>query len=443
MRITLVDPAPPSRILEPYEHLGLAYLSSSIQKKGHEVKIISSVLDHLSISKTINRILLSKPQIIGFSLKETFASRAFKIIEGLRQRGCKAHITQGGHYPTFNQQEILRDFKSVNSIVRGEGEDTFLELVESIESGSDFQAIKGLSYRQNGRYVVNPARPKIPDLDSLPFPAREQTSKILQRGGFIDLVCSRGCYANCSFCSIQSFYRLSAGPNYRQRSVANIVDEIESLIEKFGNRDFKFVDDQFIGPGHKGQRLAREFADELKRRHLKISFQFSCRVSEIDKELLTYLRSVGLKRVLIGLESAHQRGLDTFNKGTTIEQNQKALAILDELGISYIIAFILTDAFTTWDELKQNISFLAQVKSRVDRVGGLLAVEPSLQPHKGTPIFNSLMKLSRLQGNYKMGFRYHIPDYRVRLFLSIWKILEYGLLPIIYYLKKRFKTSKK
>ncbi|MBN1351035.1 radical SAM protein [candidate division KSB1 bacterium] len=442
MKIVLVDPAPPSKICEPYEHLGLCYLSSCLTREGHYVRIISSVLESLSISGIINSILAAKPQLIGFSLKECFAARAFKIINGIRSRGCNAPVVLGGHYATFNQFEILRDFSAVNFIVRGEGEYTLNELAAAIDSGNAFESIAGLSFRRNGSIMENPERAKIADLDTLPYPDRSQTPQVLQQGGMIDLSGSRGCYANCSFCSIQSFYKASAGPNYRQRSVKNIVDEIERLVEKFGRHQFKFIDDQFFAPGNRGKQQAREFADELFRRQLKISFQFSCRVSEISRDLMAHLKSAGLSRVFIGVESAHQRGLDTFNKGTTVEQNRRALDTLDSLGINYIVAMILTDAFTTWDELNQNLSFLDQLKPRVARVGGMLSVERRLTPHKGTPIFNTLKNMNRLKGNYKTGYRYVADDVRIRLFLSVWAMLENVCLPVFNYFKMRSKRRK-
>jgi len=436
MRIALVDPAPPARLPEPYEHLGLGYLSSVLKARGHEVHRISAPLERLSVSRTIDKIIALNARVVGFSPKESFALRTLQIVRGLRARGSQAHVSLGGHFATFNDREILRDYQAVNSIVRGEGEIAFSELIDAIEAARDFKGIRGLSYRQNGGVACNADGDKIRNLDCIPFPDRTNAELVLKQGGLLELAGSRGCYARCSFCSIHSFYRFSDGPEYRQRSVANMVDEIEHLIATFGVRDFKFIDDQFLGPGEKGRQRALDFIAELNARKLQIAFQFSCRVSEVERELFAHLKQAGLKRVFIGVESAHQRGLDTYHKGTTILQNQQAINILDSLDITTIVAFILTDAFTTWEELKCNVGFLTAIKPGVERTGGLLSVEPCLTPHKGTPIYDQLNALNRLKGNYLRGFRYRLTDWRVGLLLHVWKIMEKLFMWLKFILKK-------
>ena len=152
----------------------------------------------------------------------------------------------GGYKATEEAKELFQICPKVDIIVRGEGEETSLELVEAIESyyggGLPFDVlltIKGLSFRYDGKVIHNEARGVIEDLDRIPFPVRDPLDKILEMGGHaMPLLCiSRGCPANCSFCSTPRFYERV----WRARSAKNVVDEIQSIIDKYGFKNAKLI----------------------------------------------------------------------------------------------------------------------------------------------------------------------------------------------------------
>ena len=441
MRIALIDPSPLQLIspVEPYEHLGLGYLGAVLRKAGHKVLMVSSILDKLNFNETINAITKTNADLIGFSVKEIFARRTIQIIQKLRKKGVRARIVLGGHYPTFCDTTLLQEFPEIDFIVRGEGEFTLLELVESMQGNRELKEINGLSFRLGTEIIRNAPRELVADLDTLPFPIRDQTARLFQQSGEITLTASRGCYANCSFCSIQSFYHQTHGRRYRRRSPENIVAEIEHLQAQFNCHHFKFIDDQFIGPGPKGREEIRQLAELMIDRNLNIYFHIMTRVNDVDEGLFRLLKAAGLKSVFVGIESSQQRGLDVFNKSTTLAQNEHALEILDKLGITCIASFILIDPYSRSEDLMQNLDFLAQLKPKVMKNGGLLSVEPQVIAHQGTALFNRLAAENRLKGNFIDGFSYRYQDKKIWMFMKTWKIFERLILPLFYKIKNTFK----
>ncbi len=441
MRVVLVDPAPRRGIREAYESLGIAYIAASLRAGGHEVTLISSALRCLSVRAMVRAIRKADPQVIGISVLEVHAKRALTLVNALRDAGSKAHISLGGHFPTFNHKKLLRRYEGVDSIVRGEGERTFLELVERLRDHQNLDGVEGLSFREVDaplveapfiglprpvaavhekgfrRFVeiqVNPPRALIEDLDALPFPARDFAPLVLRQHSALSISASRGCYANCSFCSIRTFYDQSPGPKWRTRSPQRVVDEMEELVQRFRPSLIQFIDDQFVGPGVKGKEWALQLGEEMLRRKLGVPFTCSCRVNDIDPDLFGLLKEAGLTRVFIGIESGTERGLLTFNKRTTVAQNLNALATLDKLGIGYKIGFIFFDPYTTFEEVKQNLRFLSDIAPYWMKKRGLLSIEPSLIVHDGTPIHARLKRENRLSGNY-LRYGYRIEDRKARL----------------------------
>ena len=442
MRVLLVDPAPRSGIVEPYEHLGLGYLCAAVREKGHETKIVSMPIHNLSVRRAVKRIREYDPDLLGFSVKEVNARRTLLMIKILRHVGLCSHITLGGHFPTFNHRRILQDFPEVDSIVRGDGEDTLIQLMEALANRNPLSAVRGLTFREWHRIKVNPPRPLIEDLDRLPFPSRNFTEEVIQRGGAIAISASRGCYANCSFCSIRSFYGTSPGRKWRARSPKNVGDEMESLASRFPNAQFNFVDDQFVGPGEKGRKYALDIASEILRKDMSIRFILSSRADAIEEDLFVHLKRAGLRKVFLGVESGTQRGLDRFQKKTTVEQNKRALRVLSKIGLDYTIAFIIFDPYSTLDDVRGNLEFLSEIRPFWWGKKGVLSIEPSIIVHRGTPIEQALRKEGRLKGNY-MGSTYTIEDRRIEAIRRCADMSLRRIIPAVHEMKEKKKETER
>jgi len=408
MDVLLINP--PLKLEGPTEHLGLAYLAAVLRKRGnYEVEIIDAPLSGLSLSQIIEEIARREFKVLGISVPyQEWALGPLKMAGMLRSRGLKAHITVGGFFPSFAYENLLKEFPGIDSVVRGEGEETFLELVTALIQGDDWRGVDGIAYRDGDEVVCNPPRPLIKDLDSLPFAERDTLPLALRRSGYASLLSGRGCYARCTFCSVVSFYGLSAGPRYRARSPENVADEVEGLQREFGVSKFFFHDANFIGPGRAGKDRARRFAEEVLSRGLQINFSIQCRADDVEEDLFSYLKEAGLRRVFIGIESGVQEVLDRFKKGVTVAQNLEALEILKRLGLNMAIGFIMFDPDTKLEDLVENVNFLKRAgvfgneRATIDMLN-------RLQIFAGTPVEEALLREGRLRGTY-LHYEYDIAD---------------------------------
>src|SRR5271166_1069352 len=226
---------------EDRDNLGLRYLKSSATKAGFNARIMTYQSDP---GPLVELVELERPDLIGFSLIFQYMAPDFaKIIAALRASGTTAHITIGGHYPSFDYAEVLQRIDGLDSVVRFEGEATLVELLQKLTSGEDWRAIQGIAFRCDGEIVANPLREPIANLDDLPWPDRiglDYESSSLPTAAILG---SRGCPWNCTFCSIRPFYEAQGGRLRRLRRPEAVVDEMAELYRNRNVSVFLFQDD--------------------------------------------------------------------------------------------------------------------------------------------------------------------------------------------------------
>lgn len=392
-------------------NLGMGYLAAVLQRQGRTVEMID-VRD--GPDQIGARLVSRQPLVVGFSLIfQFFLPRFRRVATHLRAVGIKSHFTIGGHYPSLCHDEVLANFPELDSVVRYEGEETLLELVERLSTGRDWRETHGIAYLQAGEVVETEARPLVPDLDSLPFPYRPYEAEKI--GGFLTLplLASRGCARRCSFCSIHTFYRTAPGKVVRVRKPAKIVEEMLHLNRYHGVRVFLFQDDDFPLWGLPGRRWADELVGRIHDSGLveRTLWKISCRAEYVEAELFSKLRDAGLFLVYMGIESGVEQGLEVLHKEMTVEQNLAGVQTLKELGIIFGYGFMLFDPSSSFESIRENIRFLRAIVGD----GSAAATFSRMLPYGGTPIRDRLQREGRLRGDLTH------PDY---VFLDL-RINEY------------------
>ena len=349
------------------ESLGLAYIAAVLRRDGHEVEILDAYLRDLNGAQAVKEILAREFDVLAITAVHPHKNVLVSIVRAVRAKRKDAIIAVGGYLPTFSAAGFLAMCPEADLLVRGEGEAVASDVFGRIARGEEWRDAPGVAYLRDGSPVINPTPPIIADLDSLPFPARDAL-KFASEHVEPAIYTSRGCYHNCSFCSLTAFYALSGKKPQRYRSAGNICDEVEQVISETGRSTVVFVADDFIGPGKENQVRAVQLADEIRARKLAFKFSIECRADEVEEDTLSALKEAGLTRVFMGLESGVQRQLDTFNKHLTVEQNRRAVEIVRRVGIGLHCGFIMYDPYTTPDELLENMRFLKEMKLDVRNV---------------------------------------------------------------------------
>lgn len=376
-------------------NLGLGYLASTLRQAGYRVVILDIEQDVAAVCQAAHVL---SPLLIGFSLIfQFYLPRFAALAERLRNKGQTCHFTVGGHFPSLNPSLTLEHIPQLDSVVRFEGEQTLLELVNRLDRQQAWYDVDGIAYRQEGEIRMNPLRPLLADLDSLPYPEREYAPETILGQRAMPLIASRGCARTCSFCSIHTFYRQAPGKVVRTRQPVHVVEEMQHLHQTRGINIFLFQDDDFPLYGKAWQRWARQFVAELWRSGLagRIAWKINCRADAVDSDLFTEMRAAGLYLVYMGLESGSEHGLQTLHKQIDVEQNLRAVALLKEIGMMFEFGFMLFDPSSTLSGIRDNIGFLHEIVGD----GSAAAVFCRMLPYEGTPIKATLEAAGRMRGD--------------------------------------------
>ena len=376
-------------------NLGMGYLSAVLQRRGHSVLMIDVRDGSASIAE---RLASRQPLVVGFSLIfQVFLPQFRKLARRLRAAGIKSHFTIGGHFPSLCPDEVLKHFPELDSVVRFEGEDTLVDLVDRLLSSRDWRETPGLAFLKDGQMAESEPRSLVEDLDSLPYPYRPFEPE--QIGGFptLPLLASRGCARRCSFCSIHTFYRTAPGKVVRVRKPVKVVEEMLHLLQDHSVRIILFQDDDFPIWGPAGRRWAEELVGRMYDAGLveRMIWKISCRAEYVEYELFKKLRDAGLFLVYMGLESGNEQGLKVLNKQMSVEQNLAAVRTLKELELNVSYGFMLFDPSSTFESVRENLTFLKNVTGD----GRAAAVFSRMLPYGGTPIRDALKKEGRLRGD--------------------------------------------
>ncbi|MDH7600872.1 MAG: radical SAM protein [Armatimonadota bacterium] len=382
MKVLLVHP-PTRAEIDVYrtESVGLGYIASALREDGHEVEIFDASVTRLSCRRAIDQVLERDFDCLGITAMHEQWRFVVQLAKAVRSERKKVLITVGGYLPTLAPQPLLRTCPELDFVVRGEGENVIREVLSRIERNQDWTNVAGVAYLSDGKVFMNELPRAHRDLDSLPFPARDVLIRHpwLKRAPFSS---SRGCFHRCAFCSINEFYALCGQRGRRDRSPANVVDEMEQVLSATGIDYFVFSDDDFIGPGEKCKMRAYAIADEILSRKLRIRFSFECRADEVDRDLFKRLMEAGLDAVFIGIESGSPTQLERFRKGTTVEQNRAAVETIRELGLKMDVGFIMFDPYVTLEELEENMSFVRDLRLSVPMI--------RLQLYPGLPVIDRI-----------------------------------------------------
>ena len=383
MKVTLVNPPYPPAVHShpPFIPLGIAYLGAVAEKEGHEVTVIDCQAEKLNYEAFRERIKRTPSDAIGVTATTLLYKSAMKLIDTAKQEHPQATTMLGGSHGTFWDENALNEYPSLDIVVRREGETTFTELLNKLQTKTGINNVQGITYRnKTGKITRNPDRPFIENLDDLPFPAHHLLPlDALKRMGKIlfPLMTSRGCVFWCDFCSTVRMF----GRGYRWRSAENVVDEMEMIHNKYGIDQFTFYDDAFSV----NRKRVIKICEELHTRKLDLTWDCGTRVDMVDRELLTTMHNAGCIAVWLGVESGSEIILNAMNKGIKLNQTRQAYKTAHEVGLMTIANVVIGFPGETEQTAKTTINFVKELNP--DDVGFYIAT-----PYPGTPMYEQVKK---------------------------------------------------
>jgi anaerobic magnesium-protoporphyrin IX monomethyl ester cyclase len=398
--ILLLHPREDERIFGGMPPLGLAWIASYLESKGYAVNLIDMQID----SRTPEEIITGlKPKVVGIAGTSHTRYASFDIARTVKKIDDKVFTVYGGSHATFTAEDTLRHIPEIDAVVRGEGEETMFEVMETVLRGrNSLDDIEGVSRRKNGDIVHNPSRKRIQDLDALPFPARDMADlkKYDLKMDFLDIpaasvMSSRGCPVNCSYCSASAMF----GRTLTLRSAKNIMDEIEILIKDFNVEGIKFFDSTLtLRKSH-----IHSLCDEILERGLKFPWECEIRVNTVNRDLLAKMKKAGCYFVDFGVESASPKVLKKMHKAISIDQVIDVFKWTKELDIYTKVFFTFGHIQETLEDAVITMDFIDKYRDYIISQGGGVGIKI----YPGTLVEKYAYEIGRLDETFSWTAPYY------------------------------------
>ena len=371
----------------PYGIIQLAaYLEREI--KDIEIEVLDCNAQQIDWEGLERKIESFNPNIVASSALATCNTYLIaRTLETAKKVNPDILTVTGGQHFTATAQESLETFPEIDVIVRGEGEQTFTELVKNADKRSFFSNIKGISFRHKGKIIHNPDRQLIQNLEELPYPGYHFVKDVVHKYHFAAMAGrkapyaliegSRGCLHRCTFCTQWRHWQ----GMYRTKSPKRIADEMEFCYRNYGSR-FIWLTDDNSSLGKRASSLADELLQREMAEDLMWFMQLRCDDVVKNRELLPKMRKAGLRWVLLGVESPKQSTLESFKKGITPEDAKKAVKLLRENDI-------FAQAMLIIGERKDTAKSIADLREFVNELDPDFAIFAILTPFPGTEIFEN------------------------------------------------------
>lgn len=322
-----------------FEPLGLEYLAAQAKRAGHCVDVIQQ--RELPEEELLQDVLTFRPDIVGFSTMTCTFDAAKRISNKLKACSPRTVTVFGGYHATAIPEICLDE--SIDYVIQGEADESFLELIKTLECEGDVSKVKGVAFAKNG-VMSKSTHERISDPNKLAFPLRKkealQECRIeslswplpSEQRCVAQVLFSRGCPFNCTFCCSPSLW----GSNVKFRSPENLIDELRQLKNEFGTNYVFFADLTF----NVNRRKSLDLCAALIKSKLGMNWYAMCRPDNVDQELISCIEIAGCTKIAYGIDGL----TDTTLKRIKPQQNLTMDAIRRTLSITQV-SRIITRAF--------------------------------------------------------------------------------------------------
>lgn len=342
------------QIMRPYPPLGILYISSYLKSQGFDVQVFDSTFSSLADFKAL--VERERPGVVGIYTNMMTKRNVLAMAAWCKQHG--ATVILGGPEPPYYARDYLN--AGADIIVKGEGELTLAELLPHLaqHGKNGLEAIPGIAFiNGDGDLIETLPRTFIPDLSAHPWPDREAIDipeymrvwKDNHGQSSISVIHARGCPYTCTWCSHSVF-----GNTHRRRTPEDAADELLWIKERYNPDLIWYADDVFTI----NTRWFFKYADELKKRGVRIPFECISRADRLNQEVIETLAAMGCYRLWNGSESGSQRILDAMQRKVQVEDVQRKTHMLQAAGIETGMFIMLGYDGETIDDLEATVEHL-------------------------------------------------------------------------------------
>jgi radical SAM superfamily enzyme YgiQ (UPF0313 family) len=333
-------------------------MTGNLEKHGFEVKLVDAIANGWDEKQTLEFARQFKPDLAIIDTSTPSIYNDVDIGSKIKGLGVR-HVSLVGTHPTRLPEQTLNLSKSIDSICRGEYDETAVDLAAALEKGKGLKKVKGLSFRSGAKIINNPDRPLIKDLDSLPFVSEVYEKHLNIKKYFyaslrwpqVTILTARGCPYNCSFCNIP--FKSS----YRYRSPENVAAEFEYIQSELPEvKEVMIEDDTFPVIKERTENICKLLTEK------KIKLKWSCNARvNTDTETLMMMKKANCRLMCIGFETPRQDVLDNIHKKTTRQLQLDFMKSTRKIGLLVNGCFILGLPGDTKETIRETIEFAKEL----------------------------------------------------------------------------------
>lgn len=424
MRVLLASPE--SEVWTSRKHipLGLGYLAAVLRENGHQVGIYDAAVEDESLEDVVRR---GGYEMIGITAVTPLIVDAWNMAREAKRLGLIT-VLGGPHLTLMPEESISEAHPEVDYVIKGEAEESIVELVEALEGRGALEAVHGLYRRRNGEVVINPPAGLIMNLDSIPYPAHDLykiqrytnlqplTDGLDKNARAYTIMTSRGCPYKCTYCS-----KPITGDTWRARSIDNVIGEWRWLVHDLKATEIGMTDDIWNLKLPRAKELCRRLIAEGLNTVPWVTVH-GMKVNHTDPELFQLMKQAGCKRVGFGVESGDPTILrNVIKKSQTLDMVRNAFRWAREAGLQTMGFFIFGMPHETEETMEKTIRFALELDP--DLANFMLAT-----PYPGTEMYDVIQKYGNIFANEWEDYAIHsdkarftMPDYDPDLVVRKWK----------------------
>lgn len=339
--------------------LGLAYVGSYLISEGYRVFGLDMNLGGLNFQR-VERLIDKGVEVVGVSSQTESFPNALKIADKIKSINENVKVVFGGPHPSLKPKEALSN-ENVDYVVMGEGEKTFVELIDQLSGEDDVDAsdVNGVALKKNGVFLINDNRDPV-DLDNLLRPARELFPLRFYDQPWTVLTSRGGCPFECPFCSAPKIWENEK----RYRNPKDILDEIEFLVQNKNARFVFLVDDTLTINKQWTQNLLRK----LEQSEFDFNWGCSTRIDQVDKNLLRKMNEANCVSIQFGMETGSQELLNSIKGGIDKDEALEKVKLAEDIGIDTACTFMFPHPNDTVETLKETKEFMNNISEAGSKV---------------------------------------------------------------------------
>jgi len=374
---------------------GMAYIAAALEDSGYEVVIYNQDIHHYSDEHLTLYLDNNKFDVIGVSVIAGYYQyrKLIKISKAINKSNNRPYYVLGGHGPAPCPDHFF-DITDADAIVVGEGEETIVDLLESVLNNTKpIHKVDGIAFRDHsGKTVETKRRVLIKDIDTIPFPAYHlfpvEVYRLLRMphvtsGDFVMPVLSgRGCTFKCNFC-----FRLDKG--FRGRSNETIIEEIKILKKNYGITYIAFSDELLMISKERTISLC----EAIIAAELNIKWECNGRLNYATSEVLDVMKRAGCVFINYGIEAMDDNVLKRMKKGLRVKQVYKGIEETIKSDISPGFNIIFGHIGDTKETLQKGVDFLL----KYDDGSQLRTIRP-VTPYPGSPLYYEAIENGLING---------------------------------------------